>query len=85
MGRVPPTYHVTDPETDDARAYALTPDGVQEVPVEDGGEFTPLAICPGGCHLLISLPGHGEFWGEVTEDAREHWAQYGFPVQQPES
>ena len=80
----PATLHFTgDPDDDDARAYALTPDGVQEVPVEDWGEeFEPIAICPDGCHLLVSVPGHGEIWGQVAEDAREHWAHQGLPVRQ---
>lgn len=69
---------------DDAPVYALTPDGVQGVPMIDVGEgFEPLAICPGRCHLLVRFPEVGVLWAVVSEDARERWARQGLPVREP--
>ena len=46
----------------------MTPDGVQDVPIVDvQGEVEPLAICPGGCHILMRFPGVGVLWAVVRE------------------
>ncbi len=86
--KIPGTLHISDPEGPDTRAFEMTSDGVSELEIREGkGEMIPIAICPGGCHLLARYGEHGEVWGEIAPEAREHWAhlaeELNLPVRKP--